>query len=117
MHEYKDMDGVKFVPYKEDETWKRYKGKDRELMRKYGITERYYNILLEGQRWKCATCKDVRQRTSDKRLAVDHCHDTGVVRGLLCSYCNMSLGLVEDNIDTLKNMIKYLEDSRPKNSN
>ena len=113
MQKYKDMDGVKFIPYKEEETWKQYKGKDRELMRKYGITEKYYNILLEGQRWRCATCRGIRQLVDEKRLAIDHCHETGVVRGLLCQYCNTALGLVEDDIGILENMIKYLKESKP----
>lgn len=111
MQKYKDMDGVKITSYKEDETWKQYKGKDRELMRKYGITEKYYKTLLEVQRFKCATCKTYRHGISGKLLAIDHDHETGQVRGLLCSNCNLALGLVKDNTSTLQAMIIYLEES------
>lgn len=40
---------------------------------------------------------------------VDHCHTTGKVRGLLCNNCNTALGLVDDKIEVLKRMIKYLK--------
>ena len=106
------MDGVKFIPYKEEETWKQYKGKDRELMRKYGITEKYYNTLLEGQRWRCAICRIYKHGTDGKRLAVDHCHETGKVRGLLCHMCNNALGLLRDDTEIINNALKYLEESR-----
>lgn len=43
------------------------------------------------------------------KLVVDHCHDTGIVRGLLCHNCNRALGLFKDKIEVLKNAIKYLE--------
>lgn len=46
-----------------------------------------------------------------KDLAIDHCHQTNVIRGLLCSACNTSLGLLKDNVETLKSAIKYLEES------
>lgn len=43
-------------------------------------------------------------------LAVDHCHDSGKVRGLLCNNCNNGLGRFMDNIQILKNAVKYLEE-------
>lgn len=109
MQKYKDMDGVRITSHKDEELWKQYKGKDRELMRTYGITEKYYNILLEEQKDKCAICRIYRHCIDGKRLSVDHDHDTGRVRGLLCHNCNLSLGLVKDNTDTLVRMINYLE--------
>jgi hypothetical protein len=48
---------------------------------------------------------------STKRLAVDHDHKTGKVRGRLCGKCNMALGLLNDNLDLLRESIKYLQDS------
>jgi len=64
--------------------------------------------MLEEQEHKCAICL-----TSDvdleKLLAVDHCHTTGKVRGLLCSNCNLALGNFKDNITNLEQAIKYLK--------
>jgi len=44
-----------------------------------------------------------------KNLAIDHCHKTNAIRGLLCSSCNRSLGLFQDDVNILKSAIKYLE--------
>jgi hypothetical protein len=112
MVKYKDMDGVKITSWKDGELWKQYTGKDRKLMKTYGITEKYYDILLEKQKYKCAICKIYRHITDGKKLAIDHCHDTGVVRGLLCHMCNNALGLLRDDTEIINNAIKYLDESR-----
>ena len=83
---------------------------DADLRRRYGITEERYNELLTEQDNKCAICRSsdpIGYRGSTKFL-VDHDHDTGEVRGLLCNHCNRALGLVGDNTETLSNMIRYL---------
>jgi hypothetical protein len=73
----------------------------------YGIGVREYNILLENQKDSCAICK--RSRFSfAKKLAVDHDHVTGRVRGLLCGQCNTSLPLFENDSWRL-NAIEYLQ--------
>lgn len=76
---------------------------------RYGITREQYEALLEQQGHACAICK-----TPDEGLwwgffVVDHDHDTGVVRGLLCSPCNGLLGGARDRIDVLRSAITYLE--------
>lgn len=73
------------------------------LKRLYNITPEYYKTLLELQHNKCAICQ------KQKRLVVDHCHETKVVRGLLCFSCNTSLGQFGDNITGIKNVLSYLE--------
>jgi len=80
------------------------------LKYKYGITEDQYNEMLESQGNKCAICKS--KETKDKkrhRFMVDHCHSTGVVRGLLCSSCNKAIGLLHDSPDILQSAICYLQ--------
>lgn len=71
--------------------------------------------LLSNQNGVCAICKIGKyvsnKYTSKAHLAVDHCHKTGQVRGLLCSSCNMGLGRFKDNIDFLENAIKYLKET------
>lgn len=80
----------------------------------FGLTEDQYNRQLEAQDNKCAIC-----RTSDPgksgryagpcRFAVDHNHDTGQIRALLCGQCNKGLGHFKDNPDLLREAYRYLE--------
>lgn len=76
----------------------------------YGISFEDYNKLLETQNFGCAICgSDINQnrRTSGK-LFIDHCHNSGKVRGLLCSKCNHALGLFNDDSTLLAKAIAYL---------
>ena len=77
------------------------------LKKKYGITLDDYNLMYKEQKGVCAIC-DL-EELSGKRLAVDHCHETGKVRGLLCFACNTSLGKFNDSISTLESAINYLK--------
>jgi hypothetical protein len=86
-----------------------------QRLRKYGITLDQYNDLRQNQNYKCAICNkhettvaQGRAYTTDHALHVDHCHDSGKIRGLLCTNCNTILGKCHDNPDVLKNAINYL---------
>lgn len=70
----------------------------------YGLTKEKFFEIMKAQNNKCAIC-DIK---IDESCHVDHCHDTNVVRGLLCSACNTGLGMFKDNIENLKSAIKYL---------
>lgn len=84
------------------------KQRQYRLINIYGITVEEYEELLISQNYKCAGCA-THQAELTKTLNVDHDHDTGEVRGLLCGNCNRALGLVKDNTKTLLNLITYLE--------
>lgn len=84
------------------------KNKDSKLRKAYGITLSDYNAMLEAQGGVCAICKGTEGMQRDVQMAVDHCHATGKVRGILCSHCNRGLGFFKDNIESLKAAIKYL---------
>lgn len=80
----------------------------------YGITPEQYQEMLTAQGGVCAVCgldePNEHGRTGTKfRLSVDHCHETGRVRGLLCQKCNRAIGLLNDNVDLLRKAIDYLE--------
>lgn len=78
------------------------------LKREYGITPEDYERMLAEQDGVCAIC----QKTDvvvGRRLAVDHCHKTGKVRGLLCSHCNTAIGRFEDDTDAIQRAIDYLQ--------
>lgn len=85
-----------------------------DFKRRYGINLVEYNKMLIEQDNKCLICgqeETAVNRTSGSkiRLAVDHCHDTGNVRGLLCTNCNTLIGRAKDSVDVLKSAILYLE--------
>jgi len=73
----------------------------------YGISQGGYEEMLEGQGGRCAIC---RRSVSefDKKLAIDHCHDDGTVRGLLCGPCNSGLGMFQDDIKLIYKAYEYL---------
>lgn len=71
----------------------------------FGITPEDYEDMLTDQNGGCAICGVASTR---RRLDIDHDHETGKVRGLLCEKCNRGLGFFKDNIETLKKVIKYL---------
>lgn len=78
------------------------------LKRRYGITETKYRELLRRQNNCCGICG--RPSESFKiRLAVDHNHKTGEIRGLLCTFCNRRVIGRHTNIELFINAVKYLE--------
>lgn len=74
------------------------------LARVYGISIDEYEALVAKQDGRCGGCQ-----TPSDALVVDHDHDCGTVRGLLCHGCNLALGQVKDSIPTLLGLISYLE--------
>lgn len=75
---------------------------------KFNINKEDYIKMLDLQKNKCLICNIDKDKVK-KDFAVDHCHKTGKVRGLLCSNCNTGIGMFNDNIDNLLNAIKYLK--------
>lgn len=82
--------------------------KHNTLMASHGISIEVYEEMLHNQDNKCFCC-GISHLDIPNGLYVDHCHKTGKVRGLLCSTCNLGIGYAKDNVEILKNMIKYLE--------
>jgi len=78
------------------------------LKRSYGITPEDYNTMFEKQQGCCAICGK-HQSNFKRALHVDHCHDTGQVRDLLCPQCNIGVGWVERNQDVMEKAIEYLK--------
>lgn len=128
-HRYECIDCVKLAakayrqkyPEKATASWRRannryYKAnslrvRGYDLKRTYGITLEQYNAMLEQQGHVCAICKQKETgKINDvvKSLAVDHCHSTGKIRGLLCSNCNQGIGKLKDNVGIMTNAISYL---------
>lgn len=98
--------------YKKQSEWVKKnpkKRKSNELKSKYGITLEQYEEMLINQNGCCKACKKHKSEFT-RILCVDHCHETGIIRGLLCHRCNSALGMVKDKIETLKSLIDYLKD-------
>ncbi len=77
---------------------------------RYGITPEKRNEMLIDQGNRCAICSVLfTNKSLGTKPYVDHCHETGKIRGLLCQKCNFILGCAGDNITVLENAIKYLE--------
>jgi len=76
------------------------------LMNKFKLSVDQYESLLLKQIGVCAICKQ--EDETGRRLAVDHNHKTGEIRGLLCGRCNKAIGLIDDSIERLDAMRGYL---------
>lgn len=74
----------------------------RTLQRQYGITLEAYEALLASQGGKCAFCRTPADEAPRGQLFVDHCHDSGAVRWLLCHQCNVGLGMFKDSPELLR---------------
>lgn len=72
---------------------------------KYGLTLEEWDTLFAAQDHRCAICRG----SCGDKPCVDHCHDSGRVRGILCNNCNRALGLFADDRNRLMNAVAYLE--------
>jgi hypothetical protein len=79
-----------------------------QLMRNYGLTLEDIEVMMENQGRRCRICTILLDEDS-RGPQVDHCHDTGRVRGILCFKCNTALGFLQDSVENLKRAIEYLE--------
>jgi hypothetical protein len=80
--------------------------KQYKLKTYYGLTVEEFSSMILKQNNQCKICQDQLENPQ-----VDHCHTTGKVRGILCRACNTSLGLLKENVNTLRNMISYINDN------
>lgn len=80
----------------------------------YGITQDDYDRMLEAQGGRCAICKTATPTGKWKVFAVDHCHTTGKIRGLLCNECNRGMGLLRDSAELLRKAADYLDQHNKK---
>jgi len=83
------------------------KNKSYKYVERYGITVNDYNEMFEKQQGCCAIC-NTHQSALKRSLAIDHCHKTDKVRGLLCTSCNVGLGHFKDSLVNLNMAISYL---------
>ena len=96
--------------YKASEAKKRPPGswRDSHYKRTFGITAAEYDRMLAEQHGGCAICGSSVADATGRKLAVDHCHDSGRVRGLLCYSCNLAIAKLKDDPDLAERAAQYL---------
>ena len=82
----------------------------RRRLRKHGLTEAAFDQLWAEQNGLCAICfcGMVKKSHQSDSVNIDHCHESGAVRGLLCSLCNCAIGMMQDDPVVLRSAIEYL---------
>lgn len=95
---------------------RRHIARDRELQRSFGIDQAEFNRMLAAQNGACSICEKPERRKAKsgqvRQMAVDHNHDTGAVRSLLCSDCNQMIGFACDDPDLLVKAAEYIKQHR-----
>lgn len=91
------------------------KVKNIDLKKQYGITLTEYDDMLQAQKNVCAICQKAETAVDSKghlrMMAVDHCHTTKKIRGLLCTSCNTAIGHFKDDVHLLQRAINYINKS------
>jgi hypothetical protein len=82
--------------------------KRRNALKKYGLTIESFNQMLIDQNSLCKICKTDKPGGFANQWTVDHCHTTGLVRGILCTNCNKGLGYFKDSPELFDIARKYL---------
>lgn len=94
----------------EEKEIEREKSRIAEMKKKFGIGTEEYERILAAQDYVCAICGSPSPRSSRKeRFAIDHDHDTGKIRGVLCNPCNRGIGLLGDKVSRLQAAVDYLK--------
>ena len=101
------------IAYKKEYDKKNFnKHKNGYLKKMHGITLDEFNEMLKSQDGKCAICGDL-SKEDERHFAVDHNHETGENRGILCHKCNMAVGLFKDDPALFQSAITYLKSFNP----
>lgn len=86
------------------------KGRVQKMQRRYGMSVEEYEFLLVSQNSVCYICKNPETRKNAINLSVDHDHESGRVRGLLCNDCNVGISRFKDSPELLVEAAQYLKD-------
>ena len=92
------------------------KVREYKILKNFGVTYHKYEEMHKQQKGLCAICQKPELALmfgKEMKLAVDHDHNTGTVRGLLCCNCNRGIGLLKDNPEWLRRAAEYIEKDRP----
>jgi hypothetical protein len=93
--------------YQRNKEYQKQYGRNYHLKKKYGMTAEQWDATFESQGCACAICKS---RETSHHWCVDHDHESGEVRGILCSPCNILIGMAKDHPQVLDDAKRYLEE-------
>jgi phage-related minor tail protein len=82
--------------------------REDNLLKKYGMTLADFDAKMAAQGGCCAICERDLAGLPTKKTHVDHCHESGVVRAILCSWCNVAIGMLQDDPDVLRKAAEYV---------
>ena len=82
---------------------RKYRDRNYKRYKKYKLTQDDYDRMVANQQRRCAICQ-----SEPPALVVDHDHETGAVRGLLCRNCNLGIGFLRDDLGLLRSAARYL---------
>lgn len=89
---------------------KKERAKDARLRREFHTTLEEWKKVYNYQKGACYICKHTHNKQGKRLvLSLDHCHTTGLVRGLLCWQCNKAIAMFQDDLDRLRNAVLYFE--------
>jgi hypothetical protein len=108
---WRNANRQRYLEIRRDETRRVAARASMRSLSKYGLTEDDYVRMLAEQQDVCAVCGNG-PGGRVRRLCVDHCHDTGKVRGLLCDPCNRILGMIKDSKEHAHSMADYIDKYR-----
>lgn len=75
----------------------------------YGLTQEAFMDLWDKQSGECAVCRSELEMTGKRGAQVDHDHESGRVRGLLCGNCNIALGHLKESVERIHGLLAYVE--------
>lgn len=75
---------------------------------KYGITVDQKSKMIFDQNGRCGCCGELFENEA-KKIAVDHCHDTGTIRKILCNKCNFAIGLIDESVEKAQKILEYIK--------
>ena len=96
--------------YKRQSPTKARNRKAEKLQLRYGLTYEQWENMRQAEEYRCMIC-GISENELGKKLDVDHCHNSGKVRGVLCNPCNNVLGLARDSIQILESAAIYLKEN------
>ena len=112
----KECDNIRRMKHKKDNPMSTHEAnRNRQLLKRYGITLAEYEEMFKQQGCKCGICGVTENYSGhighrkEWSFSVDHCHTTGRIRGLLCNDCNRALGLFKDNTKTIQAALLWLD--------
>jgi Recombination endonuclease VII len=81
----------------------------KRIAKVHGMSAEDYDYFVRAQRGRCAICRRTAEEAKQRHLSIDHCHETGRARGLLCGRCNWTVGVIKEDPAIARSLLAYVE--------